>query len=231
MWQRSDNHRRRCSSIAVQLWALPPQPATGSPSQLRSSPVAVQDTSSEDIALAVASFSAWLYLAWFLLAFELTGPFIITTYRMMTFDIPAFLVVVSIFMGAFVSSLYVLSSKRGVGFFFEDFWVCLRALLDDFDWSHFESTVQVWRARSGVAWARQGKFRCLEKWRNFPPGKIFAACDQYFTVNPAAGEYCEFRHVQLFTRRREGIKMCPLPSPPGNNSKLQDSWRWRIFLF
>ena len=58
-------------------------------------------------------------------------------------------------------------------------------------------------------------------------------------------QYCEFRHVQRCTRRREGAKdvfVCTIQwlcgwsalqtrgtvqSPPEKNSALQDSWRWR----
>ena len=40
-----------------------------------------------------------------------------------------------------------------------------------------------------------------EKWRNFPPGEIFAARDLGFFLVRVAGEYCPLRHVVWCTRQ------------------------------
>ena len=67
------------------------------------------------------------------LGFQLTGPFIIIAFEMILTDIPAFLLVVSIFLGAFASTLYTLSDKEGVTGFVADFEACLSSLLHEFD--------------------------------------------------------------------------------------------------
>ena len=97
----------------------------------------------ENIALVVASFAYWLYLAWFMLGFQLTGPFIISAFEMLGTDIPAFLMAVSIFMGAFASAMYILSTKSGLAFLMQDFEVCVMALLGQPNLQHFDDSLQV----------------------------------------------------------------------------------------
>ena len=94
-------------------------------------------------ALVQVSFTHWVYLAWFMLGYQLTGPFIISAFRMLLTDIPAFLLVVSIFLGAFASSLYILGSNVGPEHLLLDFEVCLSALLSEFNEQHFGRTREV----------------------------------------------------------------------------------------
>ena len=83
-----------------------------------------EDPAVENMALMLAAVTHWLYLAWFMLGFQLTGPFIISAIEMLATDIPAFLIAVSVFMGAFASGMYILSAKVGVHFMLQDFEVC-----------------------------------------------------------------------------------------------------------
>ena len=69
----------------------------------------------EIMALALASFSCWFYLAFFCMGFRLTGPFVVIAFAMLSVDIPAFLLVASAVLGAFASALYILSAKVGAG--------------------------------------------------------------------------------------------------------------------
>ena len=104
----------------------------------------IEDTGMENIALVLVSFTHWLYLAWFMLGFQLTGPFIISAIEMLATDIPAFLMAVSVFMGAFASGMYILSNKVGLHFWMRDLEVCLMAVLGDPQMEHFEGTLDVW---------------------------------------------------------------------------------------
>ena len=97
----------------------------------------------EDIALVVAAFTSWLYLAWFMLGFQRSGPFIISAFEMMASDIPAFLMVLSVFIGAFSSVMYVMSGNLGLGFFLTDLEFCLMLLLGQADFDQLDETRQV----------------------------------------------------------------------------------------
>jgi hypothetical protein len=98
----------------------------------------------EDGAMALASFTIWLYLSFFCLAFHLTGPFVVMAFKMMSSDIPAFLVVILVFMGAFASALYMLSHKVGMDMLVFSFQSCLNTILDDFDADQFGDSFFIW---------------------------------------------------------------------------------------
>ena len=103
----------------------------------------IEDVALEDIALVVAVFTKWIYSAFFMLGFHLSGPFIISAFEMMSGDIPTFLTVVSIFMCAFSSAMYILSGKLGFQFLLNHFEFCLMALLGQADFQHFDEPRQV----------------------------------------------------------------------------------------
>ena len=46
-------------------------------------------------------------------------------------------------------------------------------------------------------------FAVKKSGENFPLAKFSQRVTNNFTANPHAGEYCEFRHVQRCTRRRD----------------------------
>ena len=87
------------------------------------------DTTLENLAMGVASFSHWVYLAWFMLGYRLTGPFIIIVFQMLLYDLPSFLLVVSVFLGAFASSMHALSGTESFTSFVLDFYACLAPFL------------------------------------------------------------------------------------------------------
>ena len=97
-----------------------------------------------DAALALASFACWLYLAFFLLGVKITGPTIVMVMEMICTDIPAFLLVVSTFVGAFATSVHILSGKTGMQSLVDGFNTCMYTVVDSFDEDHFQDTYGQW---------------------------------------------------------------------------------------
>ena len=82
------------------------------------------DVVMENAALALASFCSWFYLAYFCVAFRLTGPFVVIAFEVLHQDIPPFSLVATAFLGAFSSALHILSAKEGLAHFVHSFQAC-----------------------------------------------------------------------------------------------------------
>ena len=102
------------------------------------------DVFAENVATALASFCCWFYLLFFCLGFRLTGPFVVIAFTMLHTDIPAFLLVAFSFLGAFASSLYILSAKVGLGPLMFNIQACMDPFLASFEESHFQDVIDTW---------------------------------------------------------------------------------------
>ena len=94
-------------------------------------------------------------------------------------------------------------------------WACVPPLTTECHDVHW-TTIMREHVRSGLEYREEaiseggnfaGKFSPLRKVAPPPPrAKFSRRVTKNFTTN--SDEYCEFRHVQRCTRRREGTKMC-----------------------
>ena len=99
----------------------------------------------EVFGLAVAGFTQWLALSWFMLAFKLTGPFVIVSFRMLLTDVPAFMFFISAFLGAFATTLYILREDIGLTALVGDFEACLGPVLrGSLDADRFGQSLRLW---------------------------------------------------------------------------------------
>lgn len=83
-------------------------------------------------ATAAASVAAWAYALWFLLGFQLTGPFVIMIAEMMASDMIKFLCLLFVFQMGFAQASFVLMDKVGSGQFVQEVRSAFEAMLGNF---------------------------------------------------------------------------------------------------
>lgn len=84
----------------------------------------------QQLYLAIASMAGYLYLFFFLLAFEMTGPMVVMVYRMLEQDVFRFVLIFLVFLLGFSQAFFVLDDKST---FIGSLSSCFEALLGDFE--------------------------------------------------------------------------------------------------
>jgi hypothetical protein len=64
-------------------------------------------------ALALASLVGWGYMLFFVMAFQLTGPFVVMIYQMLFNDVLRFCIIYMVFLGGFSQTFFVLFDYNG----------------------------------------------------------------------------------------------------------------------
>jgi hypothetical protein len=64
-------------------------------------------------ALAFASLLGWGYMLFFVMAFQLTGPFVVMIYQMLFNDVLRFCIIYMVFLGGFSQTFFVLFDYNG----------------------------------------------------------------------------------------------------------------------
>jgi hypothetical protein len=64
-------------------------------------------------ALAIASILGWGYMLFFVMAFRLTGPFVVMIYEMLLNDVLRFCIIYVVFLAGFSQTFFVLFEQNG----------------------------------------------------------------------------------------------------------------------
>jgi len=65
------------------------------------------------IVLAIVSIIGWGYMFFFVMAFQLTGPFVFMIYEMLVNDVLRFCVIYMVFLAGFSQAFFVLFNNNG----------------------------------------------------------------------------------------------------------------------
>ena len=71
------------------------------------------DIRAETALLAVASIIGWGYMLFFVMAFRLTGPFVVMIYEMLFNDVLRFFIIYMVFLAGFSQAFFVLFENNG----------------------------------------------------------------------------------------------------------------------
>lgn len=71
------------------------------------------DFEAETAAIAVASIIGWGYMLFFVMAFRLTGPFVVMIYQMLFNDVLRFFIIYAVFLAGFSQAFFVLFDNNG----------------------------------------------------------------------------------------------------------------------
>jgi hypothetical protein len=63
--------------------------------------------------LALASIVGWGYMLFFVMAFRLTGPFVVMIYEMLFNDVLRFFIIYAVFLAAFSQAFFILFDNNG----------------------------------------------------------------------------------------------------------------------
>jgi len=98
------------------------------------------DMPAQSAVLAVAAIVGWGYMLFFLMAFRLTGPFVVMIYRMLFSDVLRFCIIYMVFLAGFSQAFFVLFDENGM----EGFVLCLKqcfvGMLGDFELDTYAET-------------------------------------------------------------------------------------------
>lgn len=64
-------------------------------------------------ALAIASIFGWGYVLFFVMAFRLTGPFVVMIYQMLFNDVLRFCIIYMVFLAGFSQTFFILFDYNG----------------------------------------------------------------------------------------------------------------------
>ncbi|CAF3650671.1 unnamed protein product [Adineta steineri] len=90
--------------------------------------------------LALASILGWGYMLFFVMAFRLTGPFVVMIYEMLLNDVLRFCVIYVVFLGGFSQTFFILFEQNGFGGFLVSVKQCFLGMLGDFDLDAYTET-------------------------------------------------------------------------------------------
>ncbi len=84
----------------------------------------------ESAILAFAAIVGWAYMFVFLMAFQLTGPFVVMIYQMLVTDILRFCIIYAIFLIGFSQAFFILFGYHGMNqndyhSFYTEFILCI----------------------------------------------------------------------------------------------------------
>ncbi|UJR21723.1 hypothetical protein I4U23_024800 [Adineta vaga] len=98
------------------------------------------DMRAETAALAVASILGWGYMLFFVMAFRLTGPFVVMIYEMLFNDVLRFCIIYVVFLAGFSQTFFVLFEQNGFSGFLVSVKQCFLGMLGDFDLDAYTET-------------------------------------------------------------------------------------------
>lgn len=67
----------------------------------------------ETAMLAIASIIGWGYMLFFVMAFRLTGPFVVMIYEMLFNDVLRFFIIYVVFLAGFSQAFFILFDNNG----------------------------------------------------------------------------------------------------------------------
>ncbi|CAF1171543.1 unnamed protein product [Rotaria sp. Silwood1] len=91
-------------------------------------------------ALAIASLLGWGYMLFFVMAFRLTGPFVVMIYEMLLNDVLRFCIIYVVFLVGFSQTFFILFNYNGFLGFVISVKQCFLGMLGDFDLDAYTST-------------------------------------------------------------------------------------------
>jgi hypothetical protein len=71
------------------------------------------DIEAESAVLAIASIIGWGYMLFFIMAFRLTGPFVVMIYKMLLNDVLRFFIIYIVFLAGFSQAFFILFNNNG----------------------------------------------------------------------------------------------------------------------
>lgn len=71
------------------------------------------DSSAQTAVLAIASIVGWGYMLFFVMAFRLTGPFVVMIYEMLFNDVLRFFIIYIVFLTGFSQAFFILFNNNG----------------------------------------------------------------------------------------------------------------------
>ncbi|CAF1556272.1 unnamed protein product [Rotaria magnacalcarata] len=98
------------------------------------------DMEAETAALAIASLLGWGYMLFFVMAFRLTGPFVVMIYEMLFNDVLRFCIIYVVFLVGFSQTFFVLFDYNGFKGFLTSVKHCFLGMLGDFDLDSYVET-------------------------------------------------------------------------------------------
>ncbi|CAF0965109.1 unnamed protein product [Rotaria sordida] len=98
------------------------------------------DIQAQTIVLALVSIIGWGYMLFFVMAFQLTGPFVFMIYEMLFHDVLRFCIIYMVFLAGFSQAFFVLFNNNGFGGFLVSIKQCFFGMLGDFDLDHYTGT-------------------------------------------------------------------------------------------
>lgn len=75
------------------------------------------DVEAQSAVLALASILGWGYVLFFVMAFRLTGPFVVMIYQMLINDVLRFCIIYVVFLAGFSQAFFVLFDYNGTEVF------------------------------------------------------------------------------------------------------------------
>ncbi|CAF4382139.1 unnamed protein product, partial [Rotaria sordida] len=75
------------------------------------------DIQAQTIVLALVSIIGWGYMLFFVMAFQLTGPFVFMISEMLFHDVLRFCIIYMVFLAGFSQAFFVLFNNNGFGGF------------------------------------------------------------------------------------------------------------------
>jgi len=98
------------------------------------------DLSAQTAVLALASIAGWGYMLFFVMAFRLTGPFIVMIYQMLFNDVLRFCIIYMVFLAGFSQAFFVLFNFNGFSGFLLSLKQSFVGMLGDFDIDAYTET-------------------------------------------------------------------------------------------
>ncbi|CAF1031094.1 unnamed protein product [Rotaria sordida] len=98
------------------------------------------DIQAQTIVLALVSIISWGYMLFFVMAFQLTGPFVFMIYEMFCHDVLRFCIIYMVFLAGFSQAFFVLFDNNGFDGFLVSIKQCFFGILGDFDLNHYTGT-------------------------------------------------------------------------------------------
>ena len=71
------------------------------------------DFEAQTAVLAIASIIGWGYMLFFVMAFRLTGPFVVMIYEMLFNDVLRFFIIYGVFLAGFSQAFFILFDNNG----------------------------------------------------------------------------------------------------------------------
>ncbi|CAF0801749.1 unnamed protein product [Adineta ricciae] len=94
----------------------------------------------ESALLAIAAIVGWGYMLFFVMAFRLTGPFVVMIYEMLFNDVLRFFIIYIVFLAGFSQAFFVLFDNNGFGGFLISVKQSFLGMLGDFDLDAYSDT-------------------------------------------------------------------------------------------